>query len=54
MSLLSAIRPPQKPRIGLYSIGLRAYWEQFPGLRERLMEYGKFIEHAHGGLGRGA
>ncbi|HEU5011626.1 MAG TPA: L-fucose/L-arabinose isomerase family protein [Roseiflexaceae bacterium] len=44
MTLFSAIKPARKPRIGLYSIGLRAYWEQFPGLRERLLEYGKFIE----------
>ena len=44
MSLLGTIKPARKPRIGLYSIGLRAYWEQFPGLRERLIEYGQFIE----------
>jgi L-arabinose isomerase len=46
MSLLTApvIKPALKPRIGLYTIGLRAYWEQFPGLRERLNEYGGHIE----------
>jgi L-arabinose isomerase len=44
MSLLTPIKPSRKPRIGLYSVGLRAYWQQFPGLRERLIEYGKFIE----------
>jgi L-arabinose isomerase len=44
MSLLSAIKPAKQPRIGLYSAGLRAYWEQFPGLRERLIAYGQFIE----------
>ncbi|ADQ06402.1 L-fucose isomerase _2 domain protein [Caldicellulosiruptor hydrothermalis 108] len=33
-----------KPRIGLYSVGLKAYWAQFDGLRERLIGYGKFIE----------
>jgi L-arabinose isomerase len=38
------MKPMKQPRIGLYSVGLRAYWEQFPGLRERLIEYGKFIE----------
>ncbi|EXX85741.1 arabinose isomerase [Paenibacillus darwinianus] len=38
------IKPCKKARIGLYSVGLRAYWEQFPGLRERLLEYGRFIE----------
>lgn len=44
MSLLTPIKPILKPRIGLYSTGLRAYWDQFPGLRERLIAYGKFIE----------
>lgn len=34
----------QKARIGLYSAGLKAYWSQFAGLRERLIAYGKFIE----------
>lgn len=44
MMNLQPIKPSKRPRIGLYSVGLRAYWEQFPGLRERLVEYGKFIE----------
>ncbi|ANY67470.1 arabinose isomerase [Paenibacillus sp. BIHB 4019] len=44
MSLLTPIKPARKPRIGMYSVGLRAYWEQFPGLRERLEQYGAFIE----------
>lgn len=44
MSMLAPIKPAKKPRIGLYSIGLRAYWDQFPGLRERLIGYGQFIE----------
>lgn len=34
----------KKPVVGLYSMGLRAYWSQFPGLRERLIHYGEFIE----------
>jgi len=42
--MLAAIKPARKPRIGLYSVGLKAYWAQFPGLRERLIEYGAFIE----------
>ncbi|SDW49046.1 L-fucose/L-arabinose isomerase family protein [Paenibacillus sp. CF384] len=45
MSLLTPIKPAKKPRIGLYSIGLEAYWPQFPGLRERLMEYGSHLEN---------
>lgn len=40
---LEAIKSGLKPRIGLYSCGLKAYWPQFPGLRERLTEYGNFI-----------
>ncbi len=30
----------QKARIGLYTTGLKAYWPQFAGLRERLEGYG--------------
>ncbi len=41
---LQPIKKPKRARIGLYSIGLEAYWGQFPGLRERLLEYGKFLE----------
>lgn len=48
MIALDPIKPAKKPRIGLYSIGLRAYWEQFPGLRERLIGYGRFIERRLG------
>lgn len=33
--------PPLK--IGLFSIGLAAYWPQFPGLKERLTGYGAFV-----------
>jgi L-arabinose isomerase len=29
----------QRHRVGLFSIGLEAYWEQFAGLRERLTSY---------------
>jgi L-arabinose isomerase len=28
-----------KARIGIFGIGLAAYWPQFPGLRERLIDY---------------
>lgn len=44
MSLLTPIKQPPRPRLGLYAVGLRAYWAQFPGLRERLLEYTAFIE----------
>lgn len=40
-----------KPRIGLYSVGLKAYWDQFSGLRERMLEYGSFIEKKLEGFG---
>ena len=33
-----------KGRIGLYSIGLKTYWAQFPELETRLKDYNKFIE----------
>ena len=45
MTQFEPIKPPKRARIGLYSAGLHAYWDQFPGLRDRLTEYGKFIEH---------
>lgn len=35
----------KKARIGLYSAGLKAYWDQFPGLENRLKGYGKSIEN---------
>jgi L-arabinose isomerase len=44
MTNLAPVKPAPRPRIGMYSIGLRAYWEQFPGLRDRLTDYGRFIE----------
>lgn len=44
MTCLSPLKPLKKARVGLYSIGLEAYWSQFEGLRDRLVEYGQFIE----------
>ncbi|MFX3635354.1 MAG: arabinose isomerase [Candidatus Pristimantibacillus sp.] len=44
MSVWPVIKEAKRARIGLYSVGLQAYWEQFPGLRGRLIEYGQFIE----------
>lgn len=40
---LQRIKAVAKAKIGIYSIGLKAYWPQFPGLRERMLEYGEFI-----------
>jgi L-arabinose isomerase len=33
-----------KGRIGLFAIGLEAYWQQFPGLKERLQGYLREVE----------
>ncbi len=33
-----------RAKIGLYTVGLKAYWAQFAELRERMIEYGKHIE----------
>ncbi|MDQ0200299.1 L-fucose/L-arabinose isomerase family protein [Neobacillus ginsengisoli] len=44
MSIFSPIKPAKRARVGIYSIGLKAYWNQFSGLKERLVEYGRFIE----------
>ena len=33
-----------KPKLGVFGIGLAAYWPQFPGLRERLEGYQAQVE----------
>ena len=33
-----------KLRVGLFGIGLAAYWEQFPGLEERLKGYLRVVD----------
>ena len=33
-----------KPKIGLYGVGLKAYWPQFDGLKKRLTDYISFVE----------
>lgn len=48
---LQPIKTNPRPRIGLYSGGLKAYWAQFPGLRERLTGYGEFIARRLGEWG---
>jgi L-arabinose isomerase len=35
---------PAAPRVGVFGIGLAAYWSQFPGLRERLAGYQRSVE----------
>jgi len=34
----------QKPTVGVFGIGLAAYWPQFPGLRDRLEGYQRLVE----------
>ena len=40
---MEKLKATSAPRIGIYSMGLKAYWSQFDGLRERLLGYGNFI-----------
>ncbi len=40
---MQKMKETKKPRIGVYSMGLKAYWNQFAGLQERLLAYGQFI-----------
>ncbi len=44
MRLFDPIKPARRPRIGLYAVGHAHYWEQFDGLLDRLLGYGRFIE----------
>jgi len=46
--VLEPIKPPRKARVGLYSIGHPHYWNQFEGLLDRLVGYGKHIENRLG------
>ena len=39
------------PRVGVFGIGLAAYWPQFDGLRERLEGYQRGIEARLGAMG---
>ena len=32
---MKKLKPAKKPRIGIYTMGLKTYWNQFPGLRQR-------------------
>jgi L-arabinose isomerase len=35
-----------KPKVGFFSLGLSAYWPQFPGMRERLVGHGHVLGEA--------
>ena len=47
---MEKMKAAKKPRIGIYTMGLKHYWGQFPGLRERLIDYGEFIEEKISGF----
>jgi L-arabinose isomerase len=40
-----------KARVGIFGIGLEAYWAQFPGLKERLESYQAHVEQQIQGFG---
>lgn len=40
---MKKIKETKKAKIGIYTMGLRTYWSQFEGLRERMIGYGEFI-----------
>jgi L-arabinose isomerase len=44
-------RPAPRARVGVFGIGLDAYWPQFEGLRERVEGYQRRVEERVGGLG---
>lgn len=44
-------RVRQRPKIGVFGIGLAAYWPQFPGLKERLEGYQRHVERTIAGYG---
>lgn len=41
--MTNKIKETPKAKVGIYTVGLKAYWPQFPGLRERIIEYVNFI-----------
>ena len=51
MTQFAPIKPPKRPRVGLYSVGHAHYWNQFEGLLERLLGYNRFIAQRMSALG---
>ena len=41
---MEKLKAVKKARIGIYTMGFKAYWNLFAGLHDRMIEYGKFIE----------
>ena len=48
--VLERVATPQV-KIGVFGIGLHAYWDQFPGLKERLEGYQRRVEQQLHALG---
>jgi len=44
-------RPAPRARVGVFGIGLEAYWDQFPGLLDRITAYQRRVEDRVGELG---
>jgi L-arabinose isomerase len=44
-------RPAPRARVGVFGIGLEAYWDQFEGLHERCVGYQRRVEERIGELG---
>ena len=44
-------RPALSARVGVFGIGLEAYWPQFDGLRDRIAGYQRRVEERVGELG---
>lgn len=40
---MNKLKESKRPRIGIYTMGLNSYWNQFEGLKKRITEYGEFI-----------
>ena len=47
------MRQPAKATVGVFGIGLAAYWPQFPGMKERLEGYQGEVEERMRGFGGG-
>src|ERR1035438_8952035 len=44
LTCYNRVRNPMAPTIGLFGIGLAAYWPQFPGLEDRLKGYTEQVD----------
>jgi L-rhamnose mutarotase len=49
--VVAGTRPAPRARVGVFGIGLEAYWDQFDGLRDRIEGYQQRVEARVGELG---